>query len=112
MLEDDVEMIHQIAGRFESRASKIKGREKQALSHAKMEAIMYSKDVQKNIKDSQKTAKHTLTVNKEEERRKRLKSERDEVRLKANEEIKTKTYFKVTSVYDELKHKKSNDSNS
>jgi hypothetical protein len=79
MLEDDVEMMHQIAGRFESRASKIKGLEKQALSHAKMEAIMHSKDVQKNIKDSQKTAKHTLTVNKQEERRKRLKSERDEV---------------------------------
>ena len=62
MLEDDIEIMHQISGRFESRASKIKGHEKQALSHAKMEAIMHSKDVQKNIKDSQKITKHTLTV--------------------------------------------------
>ncbi len=68
MLEDDVEMMHQISGRFESRASKIKGHEKQALSHPKMEAIMHSKDVQKYIKDSQKTAKCTLAVNKQEER--------------------------------------------
>jgi hypothetical protein len=83
MLEDGAEMMHQIAGRFESRASKIKGHEKQALSHAKMEAI---------AKDSQKIDKHTLTVNKKEERRKPLKSERDEVQVKTNEEIKKNTY--------------------
>jgi hypothetical protein len=45
MLEDDVEMMYQIAGRIKNRASKIKGHEKQALPHAKMEAIMHYKDV-------------------------------------------------------------------
>jgi hypothetical protein len=60
MLEHDVEMMHQIAGRFESRASKIKGHEKWAFSHAKMEATMNSKYVQNNIKESQLKSKRPL----------------------------------------------------
>jgi hypothetical protein len=40
MFEDDVKIMHQIVSRFESRASKIKGHDKQALFHAKMDAIM------------------------------------------------------------------------
>jgi hypothetical protein len=43
MFKDDVEVMHQIAGRLESRARKIKGHEKQTLSHAKMEAIIHLK---------------------------------------------------------------------
>jgi hypothetical protein len=39
IMEEVVEMIHQIAGRFEARSSRIKSHEKRALSHAKMEAL-------------------------------------------------------------------------
>jgi hypothetical protein len=103
ILEDDVEMVHQIAGRFKSRASKIKGHEKQALLPAKMEAIMHSNDVQKNIKESQQKAKCALVINKKEERMKRLKSERDKAWVMPNNEIQKQPYSKETSTYDELK---------
>jgi hypothetical protein len=69
MLEDNVEMMHQIAGRFESRASKIKRHEKQAFSHTKTEAIL--QDVQNNIKESQLKSKRPLLINKKKEKVKR-----------------------------------------
>ncbi len=106
MLKDDVEMMHQIAGRFESRASKIKGHEKRAFSHAKMEVIMNSKDVPNNIKKSQLKSKRPLRVDKKEEKAKRVKAERDEARLNINKELQTQPYEKeVMSLYDELKEK-------
>ena len=110
MIEDDVEMMHQIAGRFKSSASKIKGHEKQALSRIKMEAIMHSKDVQKNIKESQQKAKYALVTNKKEERMKRLKSERDKAWVTTNNEIQKQQYSKITRAYDELKDKILNNS--
>jgi hypothetical protein len=89
-----------------SRASKIKGHEKRAFSHAKMEAIMNSKDVQNNIKESQLKSKRPLRVDKKEEKAKRVKAERDEAHLNINKELQTQPYEKeVMSLYDELKEK-------
>ncbi len=45
MLEDDVEHIHQIAARIESRTSRMKNKTQQAFVHSKIEAIQNSQDI-------------------------------------------------------------------
>lgn len=97
--------MHQIAGTFESRArSKIKGHERQALYHAKIEAIIHKKDAQNSIKESVPISKHILVVNQNEERPKKLKFERDEPWEIIMEEVQS-NHAQITSVYTELKEK-------
>jgi hypothetical protein len=103
MLEDDVEMIHQIAGRFEARSSSIKSHEMRALSHAKMEAVSHNKEMQMHIKQSQIQSKRKLSINKKHENLKRLKLERDEASQETIREVQNQPYAKYISAYDSMK---------
>jgi hypothetical protein len=49
LLEDDVEKMHQIAGNFEARSSRLKGALGRAVAQAKMEAMSHNNSVQKSI---------------------------------------------------------------
>jgi hypothetical protein len=57
LLEDDVEKMHQIAGRFESRVSRIKGANSRAVAQAKMEAVSINNNVTKHVETSQYLSK-------------------------------------------------------
>ncbi len=53
LLEDDVEKMHQIAGRFESWVSRIKGANSRVVAQAKMEAVSINNNVTKHVETSQ-----------------------------------------------------------
>jgi hypothetical protein len=82
-LEDDIEHMHQISARTESRISRMKNKEQQAFVHSKMEAIQCNVHVSEIIKERNIEAKRKMnTVHNAESRAKRLKEERDDRRDK------------------------------
>jgi hypothetical protein len=63
LLEDDVEKMHQIAGNFEARSSRLKSATVRAVAQSKMEAMSHNNLVQKNMQHSQQLSKRKLDVN-------------------------------------------------
>jgi hypothetical protein len=59
-LEDDVERIHQISARIESRVSRMKNKAQQAMVHSKMEAIQNCNLVKDTIEASQLLSKRVF----------------------------------------------------
>jgi hypothetical protein len=59
-LEDDVERIHQISAKIESRISRMKNKGQQAHVHSKMEAIQNCNLVKGIIEESQLSSKRIL----------------------------------------------------
>ena len=57
LLEDDVEKIHQIAGNYEARSSRLKSASGRAVAQAKMEAMSHNNSVQKTIQFSKQLSK-------------------------------------------------------
>ena len=78
-LEDDIEHMHQISARIESRISRMKNKEQQAFVHSRMEAIQCNVQVSEIIEERKIEAKRKMnTVHNAESRAKRLKEERDD----------------------------------
>jgi hypothetical protein len=81
-LEDDVEYMHQMSARIESRVSRMKNEGQQAFVHCKIEFIQNCAKVKSKIEESQMAAKCHVTNNRNTElcalnRAKKAKVERD-----------------------------------
>jgi hypothetical protein len=59
-LEDDIEQIHQISAKIESRVSRMKNKGQQAHVHSKMEAIQNCSMVREKIQQSQLASKRVF----------------------------------------------------
>jgi len=59
-LEDDIEQIHQISAKIESRVSRMKNKGQQAHVHYKMEAIQNCSMVREKIQQSQLASKRVF----------------------------------------------------
>jgi phage gpG-like protein len=109
ILEDDVEMMHQIAGRFEHRTARLKNPGMRALVHARMEAITHSKDVMHHVAQSLKRSKRKFknrnTKLSKDHKAKRKKIERDTQRIATANDIQAKPFTKLITNYDKLKSK-------
>ena len=105
-LEDDIEHMHQISARIESRVSRMKNKEQQAFVHSRMEAIESNVEVIAKIEERKVEAKRKIksaTLEGAEIRAKRLKKERDDRRVQAAISIQQTSYAKLTSKHDETK---------
>jgi len=104
VLEDDVERMHQVAGRFEHRTANVKNPEKRALFHAKMEALSHNKDIITYIAASRNRAKRTFQKPMECTSPKRKKMEREKERVAISAEINANSSVgKLTKTYDTTK---------
>lgn len=93
MLEDDMERIHQIAAKIESRVTRIKNKNMQALAHSKIEAVQNNYDVKERIKESKLKSKRNFKKRKSDEaitKAAKAKVERDYSRLESLESIEEK----------------------
>jgi len=98
MLEDDVERIHQIAAKIESRVSRIKNKNMQAVAHSKIEAIQNNQGVKKKIQDSIIKSKRNFKKRPNNEaftRAVKAKVERDYSRMESLESIEEKPHDKL-----------------
>jgi hypothetical protein len=102
MLEDDVEHIHQIAARIESRTSRMKNKAQQAFVHSKIEAIQNSHDIAVKLEASQLQAKRQFKRRNpeldSELRSNRLKIERDSSRLETLELVVNKPHSNLNPI--------------
>ena len=85
ILEDDVEKMHQIAGRSESRVARLKSATNRALAEAKIEAISKNCQVKQHVERSKQVAKRKFSDQEARlsvaDKKKSLKSERDHKQL-------------------------------
>ena len=102
MLEDDVEHIHQIAARIESRTSRMTNKALQPFLHSKIEAIQNSQVMKQQIQSSKDNAKRVFKKRNPEAnsfiRNKKLKAERDQMRVEILEKIETKTHLQLDPI--------------
>jgi hypothetical protein len=102
MLEDDVEHIHQIAARIESRTSRMKNKTQQAFVHSKIEAIQNSQDIAAKLEASQLQAKRQYKKRNPELdsvlRNTKLKIERDNSRLDTLKTVESKPYSTLNPI--------------
>ncbi len=106
--------MHQIAGNFEARSSRLKSATGRAVAQSKMEALSHNNLVQKHMQHSQQLSKRKLDVNNstiKKEKIKVLKTERDQKRLEVLHEIEKKPIPKLITAYDKLKHETKNPKN-
>ena len=106
--------MHQIAGNFEARSSRLKSATGRAVAQTKMEAMSHNNLVQKHMQHSQQLSKRKLDVNNstiKKEKVKVLKTERDQKRLEVLHEIEKKPIPKLITAYDKLKHETKNPKN-
>jgi hypothetical protein len=109
LFEDDVEKMHQIAGNFEARSSRLKSATGRAVAQSKMEAMSHNNLVQKHMQHSQQLSKRKLDVNNSTIKKiKVLKTERDQKRVEVLHKIEKKPIPKLTTAYDKLKHRTKN----
>jgi len=96
MLEDDVEHVHQMAAKIESRTGRMANKALQPFIHSKIEAIQNCNVIKGQIESSQQSAKRVFKCRDPEKdstiKNKKLKIERDQTRLKALEEIENKPH--------------------
>jgi hypothetical protein len=105
-LEDDIKHMHQISARIESRVSRKKIKNQQALVHSRLEAIASNVEVIANIKERKIAAKRKIkstTTESAENRAKKLKEERNERREQAGINIQETNYPKLTRKHEERK---------
>jgi hypothetical protein len=85
ILEDDVEKMHQIAGRSESRVARLKSAANRALAEAKIEAISKNSLVKKHVERSKQVVKRKFSDQEarlsQADKKKSLKSELDHRQL-------------------------------
>ena len=107
MLEDDVEHIHQIAARIESRTSRMKNKAQQAFVHSKIEHIQNSQEIKAKLELSQQKAKQNFKRRNVEldsgMKKTKLKLERDSSRLETLHLVDAKPH----SILDPIKFKSS-----
>ena len=105
LLEDDVEKMHQIAGNFESRASRLKSANNRAFAQAKMEAMSHNNAVRKCIEQSQQQSKRKSDDEKPsfKESFKVQKTERNQKRLDTIKRIEDNPPPKLITAYKKLK---------
>jgi hypothetical protein len=108
ILEDDVEKMHQIASRSESRVSRLKSVNSRAMAEAKIEAMSQNNLVKRRIAESQHLSKRrhvdeTLKKTTADEKKKNLKSVRIEKRIEIITELEQKPAPKVIPAYERLK---------
>ncbi len=101
MLEDDVEHIHQIAARIESR-SRMKNKAQQAFVHLKTEKIQNSHDIAVKLEASQLQAKRQFKRRNleldSELRSNRLKIKRNNSRLEMLELVVNKPHSNINPI--------------
>jgi hypothetical protein len=105
LLEDDVEKMHQIAGNFESRASRLKSANNRSFTQAKMEAMSHNNAVRKCIEQSQQQSKRKSDDEKPsfKESFKVQKTERNQKRLDTVKRIEDNPPPKLITAYKKLK---------
>ena len=83
-LEDDVEHLHQMSARIESRVTRMKNKGQQAFVHSKIEVIQNCASVKQKIEESKMAAKHVIIKRNLDQcavaRAKKAKLERDQER--------------------------------
>jgi hypothetical protein len=106
-LEDDVEHLHQMAARIESRVSRMKNKGQQAFFHSKIEVVQNSALVKQKIEDSKMAAKRAIGKRNPElcaaTRAKKAKVERDEERAKTLASLENHNHSQVLRLHDEKK---------
>jgi hypothetical protein len=107
ILEDDVEKMHQIAGRSESRVARLKSATNRALAEAEIEAISKDQKVKQNVEKSKELAKRKFsdldTRLKLAHKKKSQKYEQDQKQIQTVAELCDKLLPKIVSVYEKLK---------
>jgi hypothetical protein len=117
LLEDDVEKMHQIAGNYEARSSRLKSASGRAVAQAKMEAMSHNNSVQKSIQFSKQLSKRKIDNDekaiqqpskiklnyKGDNKKMALKTERDRKRLKTLDETEQNPISKLLTAYKKLK---------
>jgi hypothetical protein len=106
-LEDDVEHMHQISARIESRVSRMKNKGQQAYVHSKIEVIQNCAMVKDKIEESRAAAKR-VTKNRNPEvcaltRAKKAKVERDQGRAETLASLEVNNHSEITRLHDERK---------
>jgi len=106
-LEDDVEHLHQMSARIESRVSRMKNKGQQAFVHSKIEVIQNCAAVKQHIEDSKMAAKRVI-INRNQDlcavsRAKRAKLERDEERAQTLTSLQHHNHSQVVRSHDERK---------
>ena len=106
-LEDDVERIHQISAKIESRVSRMKNKGQQAHVHSKMEAIQNCSLVREKIEESQQASKRVFKKRNLDvcavERGIGQKKERDESRAETQRYLEEKPHQQLLSNHDKKK---------
>ena len=106
-LEDDVERIHQISAKIESRVSRMKNKGQQAHVHSKMEAIQNCTLVKEKIEASQLQSKRLFKKRNIEkcaqERSKRLKEDRDNSRSQTMLSLEGKPHAPLITAHEAAK---------
>jgi hypothetical protein len=106
-LEDDVERIHQISAKIESRVSRMKNKGQQAHVHSKMEAIQNCNLVKEKIEASQTLSKRVFKKRNIElcayERSIRLKKERDDSRAETQRYVSEKPHAPMVTSHERSK---------
>jgi len=94
MLEDDVEHNHQLAAKIEAQITRMKDKSRQAFVQSKIEAIQNCNEIKSKLAASQEEAKRNFKKrNMEldaEQRKKKLKLERDSSRLETLQQLQDK----------------------
>jgi hypothetical protein len=112
ILTDDVERMHQVAGDFEARSSKLKSATGRAAAQSKMEAMSHNNLFWQHMQLSQQLSKRKLDVNSiKKEEIKILKTEHDQKQLKSLDQIEQNPIPKLITAYDKLKHETRNPKN-
>ena len=102
-MEDDVEMMHQVAARIESRVSRMKNKDQQAFIHSKMESIVSNIEVNGKVKQVEKETKRIFKKRNAEccasFRAKKLKEEREEKRNQTAEVVHISGYGNLITTH-------------
>jgi len=106
-LEDDVEHMHQMAARIESRVSRMKNKGQQPFVHSKIEVVQNCASVKEKIEESKVAAKRTMKNRNAElcavTRAKKAKVERDEERAQTLASLENHNHSQVLRLHDEKK---------
>ena len=106
-LEDDVEHMHQMAARIESRVSRMKNKGQQPFVHSKIEVVQNCASVKEKIEESKVAAKRTMKNRNAElcavTRAKKAKVERDEERAQTLASLENHNHSQVLRLHYEKK---------
>jgi len=102
MLEDDVEHIHQMAARIETRTSRMNNKALQPFIHSKVEAIQNSHAIKEKITESQRNAKRAFKKRNPDavalEKNAKLKTERDKMRIETMQNLEKKPHSNLDPI--------------